>query len=152
MIAVPTIDERLALARRHVDAGHLIIVHQRQMVERHKAEDRDTKAAQELLAVLERTQKVFERDLAELEKSGGEKFSASCRCQARNNLITAAAPGPGGGANQQNGAVLALSGLQIGLMLPPNSVGWSSRCGNGRCPLLAQSGHKVVQRTCPLSG
>jgi hypothetical protein len=38
------------------------------MVERHKAEDRDTKAAQELLAVFERTQKVFERDLAELEK------------------------------------------------------------------------------------
>src|SRR4029077_5813134 len=68
MIAVPTVDERLALARRHVDAGHLIIVHQRQMVDRHKAEGRDTKAAQELLAVLERTQKVFERDLAELEK------------------------------------------------------------------------------------
>jgi hypothetical protein len=44
----------------------------------------------------------------------------------RNNLITAAAPGRG--ANQQNGAVLALSGLQIGLMLPPNSTGSSSRC------------------------
>ena len=43
------------------------------MVERHKAVGRDTKAAQELLAVLERTQKVFERALAELEKSGGEK-------------------------------------------------------------------------------
>jgi hypothetical protein len=38
------------------------------MVERFKAEARDTKAAEELLAVLERTQKVFERDLAELEK------------------------------------------------------------------------------------
>ena len=74
-MAMPTIEERLALARRHVDAGHLIIVHQRQMVERHKAEGRDTKAAEELLAVLERTQKVFERDLAELEKDGGEKFS-----------------------------------------------------------------------------
>ena len=68
LIAVPTVDERLALARRHVDAGRLIIVHQRQMVEKHKAEGRDTKAAEELLAVLERTQKVFERDLAELEK------------------------------------------------------------------------------------
>ena len=78
-MAMPTIEERLALARRHVDAGHLIIVHQRQMVERHKAEGRDTKAAEELLAVLERTQKVFERDLAELEKNGGETFSA-CRC------------------------------------------------------------------------
>src|SRR6478609_2197195 len=40
MIAVPTLDERLALARRHVDAGHMIIVHQRQMVERHKARPR----------------------------------------------------------------------------------------------------------------
>jgi len=38
------------------------------MVERHRAEVRDTKAEEELLAVLERTQKVFERDLAELEK------------------------------------------------------------------------------------
>jgi hypothetical protein len=65
---MPTIDERRALARRHVEAGRLIIIHQRQMVERHKAEGRDTKAAEELLAVLERTQKTFERDLADLEK------------------------------------------------------------------------------------
>jgi hypothetical protein len=68
VIAVPTIDERLALARRHVEAGRLTIAQQRQMVERLKAEGRDTKAAGELLAVLERTQKVFERDLADLEK------------------------------------------------------------------------------------
>ena len=46
----------------------LTIVRQRQMVEKFKAKRRDTKAAEELLAVLERTQKVFERDLAELEK------------------------------------------------------------------------------------
>jgi hypothetical protein len=64
----PTLEERRALARRHVEAGQLIIIHQRQMVERHKAEGRDTKAAEELLAVLERTQKAFERDLADLEK------------------------------------------------------------------------------------
>jgi hypothetical protein len=38
------------------------------MVEMHKAEGRDNKAAEKLLTVLERTQKVFERDLAELEK------------------------------------------------------------------------------------
>ncbi|MGB8106788.1 MAG: hypothetical protein WCF47_21190 [Pseudolabrys sp.] len=65
---MPTIEERLALARRHVEAGRLTIVRQRQMVEKFKAEGRDTKAAEGLLAVLERTQKVFERDLAELEK------------------------------------------------------------------------------------
>lgn len=61
---------RRARTRRHVEAGRLTIVHQRQMVERLKAEDRDTKAAKELLAVLERTQKVFEYDLAYLEKLG----------------------------------------------------------------------------------
>ena len=44
------------------------------MVERLKAEGRDTKAADELLAVLERTQKVFERDLADLEKATVKKF------------------------------------------------------------------------------
>jgi hypothetical protein len=75
-MAMPTIEERLALARRHVDAVHLIIVHQRQMVERHKAEGRDTKAAEELPAILERTQKVFVRDLAEIEKNGGD---STCR-------------------------------------------------------------------------
>ena len=68
LAAVPTIEERLALARRHVEAARLTIVRQRQMVEKFKAKRRDTKAAEELLAVLERTQKVFERDLAELEK------------------------------------------------------------------------------------
>jgi hypothetical protein len=70
---MPTIDERLALARRHVEAGRLAIVHQRKMVERLKAEDRDTHAAEELLAVFERTQKVFERDLADLEKLRGAR-------------------------------------------------------------------------------
>ena len=68
MIDVPTIDERLALARRHVEAGRRTIVHQRQMVERLKTEGRDTKAAAALLTILEHTQKVFERDLAYLEK------------------------------------------------------------------------------------
>jgi hypothetical protein len=38
------------------------------MVERLKAEGRDTKVAEELLAQFERTQIVFERDLADLEK------------------------------------------------------------------------------------
>ena len=67
-IAMPTIDERRALARHHIEATRLTILHQRQMVERLRAEGRDSKAAEELLAVFERTQKVFERDLADLEK------------------------------------------------------------------------------------
>ena len=40
----------------------------KEMVERHRAEGRDTKPAKDLLLILERTQRVFERDLAELEK------------------------------------------------------------------------------------
>jgi hypothetical protein len=42
-------------------------------VERLKAVGRDTKAAEELLAVFEHTQKVFERDLADLEKRRGAR-------------------------------------------------------------------------------
>ena len=44
----------------------------------------------------------------------------ACQCQARNSLVTAAALGPGGGVivlTNQNGAVLALSGRQIGLIV-----------------------------------
>ena len=37
------------------------------MVERHRAEGRDPKPAEDLLAAFERSQKVFERELARLE-------------------------------------------------------------------------------------
>jgi hypothetical protein len=43
-------------------------MHQREMVERHKKEGRDLGPAQRLLAVLERTQLTFERDLSKLLK------------------------------------------------------------------------------------
>jgi hypothetical protein len=69
---MPTIYERLAFARGHVEWGRLTIVRQRQIVEKLKAEGRNSKAAEELLAVFERTQKVFEHDLADLEKRRGE--------------------------------------------------------------------------------
>jgi hypothetical protein len=61
-----SLEERRAFAQRHVEFGRLLIIRQREMVERHKAEGRDPTAAQNLLAVLERTQKVLEHDLAEL--------------------------------------------------------------------------------------
>jgi hypothetical protein len=77
MIAVPTIDERLALARRHVEAGRLTIVYQRQMVERLKAVGRDTKAAEELLAVLEQTL-----------DSGSESFLCfTRRCDRKSDMF-----------------------------------------------------------------
>jgi hypothetical protein len=61
-----SLEERHALAQRHVEFGRLLIIRQRAMVERHKSEGRDPAPAQKLLAVLERTQQVLERDLAEL--------------------------------------------------------------------------------------
>ena len=44
----------------------------RKKVERHWAEGCDSSVAEDLLSVLERTQKVFERDLDEMEKLGGK--------------------------------------------------------------------------------
>jgi hypothetical protein len=41
----------------------------KETVERHRIEGRDTKPAEDLLAALERTQEVFERDLARRELS-----------------------------------------------------------------------------------
>ena len=67
-VAVPTIDERRALARRHVEWGRQVIDRQRQYLEELKESGRDTEAAEKFLVVLERTQKVFERDLADLER------------------------------------------------------------------------------------
>jgi hypothetical protein len=67
-LAVPTIDERRAFARRHVEWGRLVIARQRQYLKELKESGRDTEAAEKLLLVFERTQKVFEHDLAALEK------------------------------------------------------------------------------------
>lgn len=61
-----SLDERRAFALRHVEFGRLLIIRQREMVERHKAEGRDATPAQNLLSVLERTQKALEHDLAAL--------------------------------------------------------------------------------------
>lgn len=65
---MPTIDERRALARRHVEWGLLVIVRQRRYLKELKESGRDTEAAEKVLLVFERTQKVFEHDLAALEK------------------------------------------------------------------------------------
>jgi hypothetical protein len=74
-----TSEERLSLAkyieraRRHVEMGRLLIVRQTEMVERHRAEGRDTKPAEDLLAAFERSQQAFERDLARLERRSPPK-------------------------------------------------------------------------------
>ena len=61
------VEERLAIAQAHVEWGRWIVA-QRQQYVKELRESNDTEAAEKLLAVLERTQKVFERDLANLEK------------------------------------------------------------------------------------
>ena len=76
MIAASTIEERLAFARAHVEWGRGVIARQQQYVKELRESGRDTEAvaklqaAEKLLAVFERTQKIFERDLADLEKRG----------------------------------------------------------------------------------
>ena len=67
-IAILTIRERCTLARTHVEWGLRVIARQQQYVKELRESGRDTEAAEKLLAVLERTQKVFERDLADREK------------------------------------------------------------------------------------
>ena len=65
---MPSIKERLERARHHVEWGRFVILRQKQLIEKFKAEDRDTTAADQLLSILERTQKVLEYDLADLER------------------------------------------------------------------------------------
>ena len=60
--------EYIERLRRHVEQGRVMIERYKETVERHRSEGRDTKPAEDLLAALERTQKVFERDLARRTK------------------------------------------------------------------------------------
>ena len=54
-------------ARQFGEVTRLLIERQKEIVERHRVEGRDTKPAEDLLAAFERSQKVFERELARLE-------------------------------------------------------------------------------------
>jgi hypothetical protein len=67
MTELPSLAYRIERARQHVEVGRLLIERQKEMVERHRLEGRDTKPAQDLLTALEHTQEVFERDLTRLE-------------------------------------------------------------------------------------
>jgi hypothetical protein len=61
--------EYIERLRRHVEQGRVMIERCKKTVERHRIEGRDTKPVEDLLAALERTQEVFERDLARRELS-----------------------------------------------------------------------------------
>jgi len=68
VITLPTIEEPLTSARRHVEWGRLLIARYQQYLKELRDSGRETEVAENLLLELERTQKVFERDLADLEK------------------------------------------------------------------------------------
>jgi hypothetical protein len=59
-----TSDEKIAQAQRHLDSGRIIIERQRALVASH-----GWASAADLLDCFERTQQIFEMDLAELRKT-----------------------------------------------------------------------------------
>ena len=62
------IEERRTRARLHVEWGRLLIARYQQYLKELRESGRDTETAESSLLELERTQKIFERDLADLEK------------------------------------------------------------------------------------
>ena len=62
------LEEQVRAARHHVELNRRLIEHYKQLYEKHRAEERDTKPVKDLLDTLERTQQVFEYYLAELER------------------------------------------------------------------------------------
>ena len=59
-----SLDERRVQAWRNAEAGRLILKLQRQIVYELRAIGRDSKAAEDLLSQFERSQEIFERELA----------------------------------------------------------------------------------------
>jgi hypothetical protein len=59
-----TLDEKIAQAEHHVDSGRRIIERQRALVARHDG----WASALDILECFERTQQIFESDLADLLK------------------------------------------------------------------------------------
>jgi hypothetical protein len=63
-------DEKLALAERHVLAGRKIVARQRQLVEAVEAAGRDASFERTTLDLFERTLKIFEDDVLRLRGGG----------------------------------------------------------------------------------
>jgi hypothetical protein len=68
MLSYEQLTEYIECARRHVELGRETIERHKKLLESHRIEGRDTKPAEDLLAAFERSQKVFEYDLARLER------------------------------------------------------------------------------------
>ena len=66
------LDARISLARRHVRIGHSVIVRQRDVVSRIQSLGKDASSAEELLALFENSQLMFQDDLARLLRERDE--------------------------------------------------------------------------------
>ena len=65
------LEERIRRAKTHIEFGRTIIEHYKRLLEKHRADNRDTTPVEHLLEAFERSQKVFEYDLSELERRRG---------------------------------------------------------------------------------
>jgi hypothetical protein len=65
---MPSISKRHALAAGHVVQGHEIVRKQRDLVQRIRERQGDSSSAEDLLALFELTQAIFEDDLREIQK------------------------------------------------------------------------------------
>jgi hypothetical protein len=60
--------ERYEEAKRHVADGRLVLERQRALIDRQKVLKRDTAVSERLLATFERSQEIFEGDLARIRQ------------------------------------------------------------------------------------
>jgi hypothetical protein len=62
------LEEQIRNARRHIEFGRTLIEQYKCLLETYRAESRDTSTVEHFIEAFEGSQKVFEWDLAELER------------------------------------------------------------------------------------
>ena len=62
------------MAAHHVRSGRLVVERQRALIRRGQEAGRNTDASEDLLALFERTQAIFEDDLARLRRPPGASW------------------------------------------------------------------------------
>ena len=69
--------ERRALALKHVETGRRIIARQRELIKRQIARGVDTATSESLLRAFERSQMIFEHDLADLDRRKPQEYDST---------------------------------------------------------------------------
>jgi len=62
------LEEQIRNARRHIEFGRTLIEQYKRLLETYRAESRDTSTVEHFIEAFEGSQKVFDWDLAELER------------------------------------------------------------------------------------